>query len=500
MRIVKVFGPPGTGKTTWLCDKVRERVAAGVPLNKIGYLTFTTGAADVIRERLGARPDDIPWFRTIHSTCMRLMGIGRDAVVINSDYRRFRELTGMDVRGDEFDDWDVEKPLDFTPTKRAMELASATCRDIHDVIREMPPHTNLTRGRVDLFVDKWTAFKRETSKFDFTDMLSMYDGMPMPVDELFLDETQDLSELQWRVVHQLAAKASVMYMAGDDDQAIYGFIGGSEYGFLDHPCDEEIVLEQSYRVPQAIGHEADRIIAKVGHRKNKAVKWKDVPGDVQRINLDALTLPWRTFLERYKTIMVLTRHRKGARDFSDDLKAIGVPHEINGDGLSSWKEAKIIESYYALKDGKQISVRAASQLLNELELTVGPLKGLKPRQKVSAALLPGVDFSAPTWVQMFAGDDRVKLRRYEAIRQLVNNDGVASLAAKPKVRVSTMHAAKGDEAELVIIVPECTTIVRRNILTPSEIRLAYVSLTRAQKQAIVLVPRTDNYITHFFGG
>lgn len=500
--IIKIFGPPGTGKTKTLQDKVAEEVAGGTPLNRIGYLSFTKGAAEVIRERLRASPEDMRWFRTIHSACMSLLGIGRESVVVSSDYRRFREQTGMDVRSDEFDDWDAEKPLDFTPTKRAWEMAAATQRPIQEIIRAMPPHVNLVRSRVDLFGAAWEKFKRDNHKFDFTDMLTKYLEAPIPMDcdVIFLDEAQDLSTLQWLVFEQLSKKAKRVYMAGDDDQAIYGFIGGSEYGFLDHPCDEEHVLTNSYRVPRDIGRVADHIIHRVGHRKDKAVQWRDAPGEVQRMNLDAFTLPWRAWSAKYDDILVLTRHRKGARNFSDDLKAVGVPHDLHGDGLASWAEAKIIETYMKLRNGDTVTVKQAIKMLNELEVSMSPLKGLKPRAKVNAALLPGVDFSARTWVGMFAGDDRVKLRRYEAIRQLVNNDGLASLAKKPTVRVSTMHAAKGDQADLVVLVPECTTIVSQNMMTPSEIRLAYVAMTRAKQQAVVLIPRSDQYITHFFGG
>ena len=151
MRIVKYFGPPGTGKTRTLQDKVEERVKNGVLLPRIGYVSFTKGAAEVIRDRMGASEQDVRWFRTIHSACMSLLGIGRESVVTAGDYIAFREQTGMVVRTDEFDGWDEEKPLDFTPTKRAMELAAATQRDILEVIRDMPPHVNLTRGRVELF-------------------------------------------------------------------------------------------------------------------------------------------------------------------------------------------------------------------------------------------------------------------------------------------------------------------------------------------------------------
>lgn len=501
MKIVKVFGPPGTGKTEWLRNKVAERVAAGVPLSRIGYVSFTKGAAEVIRGRVKATDQDVRWFRTIHSACMALLGIGRESVITGADYRMFREQTGMEVRGDEYDDWGEDKPLDFTPTKRAMELAAATQRSIYDVIREMPAHVNLTRNRVDLFTEKWEQFKRNNHKFDFTDMLTHFVERPtaMPCDEIFLDEAQDLSVLQWIVFHELAKDAKVVYMAGDDDQAIYPFIGGSEYGFLDHPCDEEVILGKSYRCPKGIGEAADRIIKRIAHRKAKIVEWRDAPGEVIRMNLDAFTLPWRGWLKEYKSIMVLCRHRKGARNFSDDLKAVGIPHDINGEGLSSWKEAKLAHTFLTLKANGRVTVKAARALCEALRADDTNLTGLGPRSLVTRKALRNLDYDM-SWVTGLAGGSSVKLRRYEAIRQLVNNEGLVSLEKKPIIRVSTMHAAKGDEAELIVIVPECTGIVRQNMLTPGEIRLAYVAMTRAQKQVVVLIPRSDSYITHFFGG
>jgi DNA helicase-2/ATP-dependent DNA helicase PcrA len=502
-QIIKYFGPPGTGKTTKLRSIVEQEVKAGTPLPRIAYLSFTKGAAEVIRERMGASEADVKWFRTIHSACMSLLGIGRDSVVGSQDYRQFRVETGIDIRGDEFDDWDLEKPLDFTPAKRALELATATQTDIFSVIKTMPPHMNLTQSRVEMFLDKWNAFKRDNHLFDFTDMLTRYlseDTDPLPVDVIILDEAQDLSLLQWAVFHKLARAASRVYMAGDDDQAIYGFIGGSEYGFLDHASNEEHVISKSWRVPRAIGERADEIIRKVSHRKQKEVKWMDKEGELRRMNLDAFTLPWRTYMERYDSIMVLTRHRKGARSFSDDLKAVGVPHDVNGEGLSAWPEARLIHTYFELKAGKKVTIKQAKKLLDELDLNADMLKGLKPRDKIDFKTLPAVDWNARTWVGTFAGGNQTKLKRYEAIRQLVNQDGHEALVRDPKVRVKTMHAAKGDEAELIVIVPECTSIVRRNIMTPAEIRLAYVTTTRAKRDAIILTPRSDNYITHFFGG
>lgn len=501
-KIIKIYGPPGTGKTSKLQRIVEKEVHAGTPLKRIGYLSFTKGAAEVIRQRMNATVEDVKWFRTIHSACMALMEIGRESVIVNSDFRQFTEETGMVVSAGEFSDWDLEKPLDFTPTLRALELAAATQQPLADVLRGMPPHPNLTLTTAEHFQSRWKAFKRANHKFDFTDMLLTYleSGASMPVDVLILDEGQDLSVLQWACFHRLMGSASRVYMAGDDDQAIYSFIGGSEYGFLEHPCDEEIVLPHSWRVPTLIGEEATRIIQRVSHRKQKAVEWKKDPGTVQRLNLDAFTLPWHDYVRRYKSIMVLTRHRKGARDFSDDLKAIGIPHDLNGEGMKSWPEARIAHTYYALREEQAVFVCWVRKMLDEMGLKDDVLHGLKPRAPVTRSMLPMVDWTARSIVPLFAGGSLKKIRRYEALRQLVNNDGYDILAKDPVVRVSTMHAAKGAEAELVIIVPECTGIVRQNLLTPSEIRLAYVALTRAMKQSIILVPRSDIYISHFFGG
>jgi DNA helicase II / ATP-dependent DNA helicase PcrA len=499
-KIVKIFGPPGTGKTTELRRLVEYEVNKNkVPLSSIGYLSFTKGAAEVIRERMKAEDADVRWFRTIHSACMSLLGIGRDSVIGPADYREFGEWSGMIVKNYEFDDWDTSQPLDFTPVKRALEMAAATGRPIIEIAREMPSHVNLTPTCIAHFDAKWREYKIKHRKFDFTDMLTEYRrrGEPMPVQVLILDEAQDLSQLQWDCFHILMRTAKRVYMAGDDDQCIYGFIGGAEYGFLEHPCTEERTISKSFRVPRAVGREAERIIKQVARRKKKKVKWRDVDGSVKRLNLDAYSIPWNSLIKKYKSIMVLTRHRKGARDFSDDLKTIGIPHALTGEGASNWREANIIHTFYRLKDGKTVTIKAANALLEELKLT--PIQG-RPRQQVGSPALQGMDWETATIASRLGGNFAKRVRRYDALRRLINQEGYEILAKDPVLRVSTMHAAKGDEAELVIIVPECANIVRQNMLTPSEIRLSYVAMTRAIKDVIVLVPTTDNYIVHFFGG
>ena len=76
----KVIGPPGTGKTYTHLNEVANYVNRGVPLNKIGYFSFTRKAANEARDRFLKRnptlnKKDIQYFQTLHSLAFTRLGL-----------------------------------------------------------------------------------------------------------------------------------------------------------------------------------------------------------------------------------------------------------------------------------------------------------------------------------------------------------------------------------------------------------------------------------------
>lgn len=81
-----IFGPPGTGKTHKLIQKVEEYIKDGVDPAKIGYFTFSKNAAEEAQKRMFKQfklgYEDLPYFRTLRPDTLRscLSGTTRRAL------------------------------------------------------------------------------------------------------------------------------------------------------------------------------------------------------------------------------------------------------------------------------------------------------------------------------------------------------------------------------------------------------------------------------------
>ncbi len=99
-----------------------------------------------------------------------------------------------------------------------------------------------------------------------TQFVSNKDKCPQ-FDVVFIDEAQDLSPIQWKMFDILNDKSKDIFIAGDDDQAIFAWAGADVNRFIDQPAIEE-VLQQSERIPQAVQEVSNIILDRIqGNRK-----------------------------------------------------------------------------------------------------------------------------------------------------------------------------------------------------------------------------------------
>ena len=107
-------------------------------------------------------------------------------------------------------------------------------------------------------------YKNTYKLIDYNDMLNRFiDQIQLPdtkvpeFDVIFIDEAQDLSLLQWKMITALQPHTKDIYIAGDDDQAIFGWAGADVDSFIKFDA-VEIPLKQSKRVPKIIHQRALR--------------------------------------------------------------------------------------------------------------------------------------------------------------------------------------------------------------------------------------------------
>ena len=108
---------------------------------------------------------------------------------------------------------------------------------------------------------------------DFTDMIEKFivSGLCPKYDVAFVDEAQDLSPIQWKMFNIIKENSKYVILAGDDDQAIYGWAGADVKKFQQEISKKDIILPQSYRVPRLVQNLADNIL-KTNTRRKKNTK------------------------------------------------------------------------------------------------------------------------------------------------------------------------------------------------------------------------------------
>ena len=493
----RYFGPPGTGKTTTLLNHVEELLANGTPPNKIGYFAFTRKAAHEAKDRAVARfglnPEkDFIFFRTLHSLAFQLLGISGAQVLKEEHLKTFSKRIGVNLTEsiEAVEDEGFVTYRSNHPIMRAIDLARTTERGVMWAYNGSD--LDITSYHFKLIFSEYEKFKQKEGLKDFTDMLidfSENEDVVPALDVVFLDEAQDLTPVQWKVAQLINKKAGRFFIAGDDDQGIFAWSGAEVTRFITLDAASE-VLTQSHRVPRTVWEIADKVSSRIRKRQKK--EWSPRPADGStRFVQDHYGID---FSDQW---LILAQANYMLNDIGAYLKTQGYFFErFNSPSLSK-KVRNAITSWTHLTTGKnrEISLTEAQNLYGHITSEDGRLqRGAKSllksahEQDVFTLGLLHEHFGLEadgTWEEVL---DRIKPED-RAYASTLLNKGV-DLNSKPKIKLSTIHGAKGGEADNVYLMLDLSgKALEQMAKNPDDgYRVLYTGITRTKENLILKMP------------
>jgi superfamily I DNA/RNA helicase len=466
-KVTKIYGPPGTGKTEKLIRRAMAYIRIGTPINSIGYFAFTRKAAHEARDRmLSKNPQykkkELRYFQTLHSLAFHTLGLREENVMQDYHYNDLGKILSIRVN--------AKKDADASPylscdneyfqiilkaKEKGISVWDEYCTGEHS--------SNVEPDLLKHIEVNYNQYKVDNNLIDFADMIKKFLSKPElcpSFNTVFIDEAQDLSPIQWDMYDLLKNNSKNVYLAGDDDQAIYGWAGADVDRFIKEPAEEK-VLSKSRRIPIAVQEISEVITERIqGLRATKNYLPRNEQGLCSKINslenVDLYNGKW----------LILTRTISRAKEICDLLKVKGLYHENKHRKSYDTKLYKAIINHSKWLNGEDIpdtGLEDIKEYMGERELK----KDLK-------------------WYECFdtaSADEKIYIR-------LMLSNG-EKLSNEARIKVSTIHAAKGGECENVILVLDNAKKIREAtahsiIKRDEEHRVWYVGCTRAKRNLYLM--------------
>jgi DNA helicase-2/ATP-dependent DNA helicase PcrA len=449
MNITKIYGPPGTGKTTELVNTIASETGT------FKFLSYTKAAATEAVSRVA--PGNTSSCSTLHALAFSALGLKRTQTVDSDKLQDYSEATGIPFKRRNEESQDGDDYLRVLSYANNKMIPPGDAYDIFGRPGKL--------AQWEMFLRTYGEWKGTYGYMDFDDMLmSGLSRRFQKMDYLIVDESQDLSPLQWKLLTQVVKTATPrdIYIAGDDDQAIYEWNGADPHGMavwgLDGYTATSRVLPTSHRLPDTVHTWVHKnVIPLIGTRFDKQwVTAKRGGAPVTRYaSAENLidTISW----SHTEDVRILARDNYRLRDISSYMSQLLIPHAMIG-GFTPWTDivARAIRGWY--KPGN---------MTQEERVAI---------EKISD--VPADQVSGKDWRQVFKlKPDKIDL--YEAIG--------TGIMDEPRIILSTIHQAKGAEAAVTIVDLEMnarTALEYRNN-PDAEARVMYVATTRAKERLIL---------------
>ncbi len=406
-----VLAPPGCGKTDILTERVVHAHNCGVDYADMLCLTFTNRAAKGMAQRIADRtgnpvPGDL-FVGNIHRFCSQLLFnngvVNHNSAIIDegdveniiqeelckrlnitsrtTELMRFQHglqqmVLGMRgelvLHNELFHAGAVAKLCDVLQMPFDEEHIAQIYCGIEDLMQRYPSLAEQPAANMMLLARAYERYKADNDLLDYDDLLVLAyqylseQASPLPYRWIEVDEVQDLNPLQFALVDLFAAPDATIVYLGDEQQAIFSFIGAKleTLEALKQRCAGHThYLHTNYRSPKyLLDLQNDFAVRNLGIRRELLPTTGDEtparPEDLCLLNVGDASLESyyaARFARRYGEtnpdgrVAILVSTNREADEVGDAMTAQGTPHfKISGTDIFSTPTVRLVLAHLSV--------------------------------------------------------------------------------------------------------------------------------------------------------
>ncbi|MFE7602465.1 ATP-dependent DNA helicase UvrD2 [Streptomyces sp. NPDC057494] len=519
---VCVLAGAGTGKTRALTHRIAYGVRAGIlqPASVLA-VTFTNRAAGEMRGRLRQLGAGGVQARTFHSAALRQLqffwpkAVGGDLPrLLERKIQLVAEAAARcRIRLDRNELRDVTSEIEWAKVTQTVpaDYPAAVAKSVRDAPRDP--------AEIGQIYAMYEQLKRDRSVIDFEDVLlltvgilqdrhDIADQIRRQYQHFVVDEYQDVSPLQQRLLDLWLGDRDNLCVVGDASQTIYSFTGATPDHLLNfrtrHPGATVVKLVRDYRSTPQVVHLANGLLSQARGRAAEHrlelisqrdpgpepvyTEYADEPaeaeGTARRIrDLIAAGVP-------AGEIAVLYRINAQSEVYEQALADAGVPYQLRG-AERFFERQEVREAGIALRGAARAG--GNDSLLDDVEDLPAQVRAVLSTKGWTSQAPAGSGAVRDRWESLAAlvrlAEDFARAKPGATLSDLVAEiDERAAAQHAPTVQgvtLASLHAAKGLEWDAVFLVGLTEgmmpiTYAKTDEQVEEERRLLYVGVTRAR--------------------
>lgn len=282
-----IIAGAGSGKTRMITYRIANMLNRGIKEEEILALTFTNKAAKEMRERIKeVTKKDL---KKLTATTFHSFGLGL--------LKKYIHLLGYRNDFTLYDDNDnlsLVKNCIITKGYNLSDYSSQSLKNYFSQFKTGRLPLPVTSSAIREIYEEYLLTQKAYNVVDFDDLLilplKILSSFPLILESvqqhykyIMVDEFQDTSLLQYKLVSLIAKKDRNIAVVGDDDQSIYSWRGANYRNILsfeeDFPERKEFRLERNYRSSGNILNAANSLICHNKLRKDKKLWTESANGE-----------------------------------------------------------------------------------------------------------------------------------------------------------------------------------------------------------------------------